>query len=101
MIEKTPKTFNARFDKETMWAIADLIAAKYGRDKTEAVGRAVMEAHARVLMHFQRCIVEQSIGVYIFPFRMRITASAITIANAKTPGLNNTRSNLPGWVVSV
>jgi hypothetical protein len=46
--EKTPKTFNARFDKETMWAIADLIAARYGRDKTDAVSRAIMEAKERL-----------------------------------------------------
>lgn len=48
MLENTPKTFNARFEKEVMWAIADLIGAKYGRDKTEAVGRAILEAKQRL-----------------------------------------------------
>lgn len=48
LIEKTPKTFNARFEKEVFWAIADLVAAKYGRDKTEAVGRAILEAKGRL-----------------------------------------------------
>ena len=48
MLEKTPKTFNARFEKEVFWAIAELVGAKYGRDKTEAVARAIREAQERL-----------------------------------------------------
>lgn len=48
-MDKVPKTFNARFSKEVFWAIADLVGAKYGRDKTEAVERAVLEARDRVM----------------------------------------------------
>ena len=48
MLEKAPKTFNARFESEVQFAIADLIAAKYGRDKTEAVSRAILEARERI-----------------------------------------------------
>ncbi len=47
-LEKTPKTFNARFEKEVFWAIAELVAGKYGRDKTEAVSRAILEAKERL-----------------------------------------------------
>lgn len=45
---EAPKTFNARFEKETQFEIADLIAESYGRDKTEAVARAIHEAWERV-----------------------------------------------------
>lgn len=48
IMEKTPKTFNARFEKEVHLAIASLLSARYGRDKTEAVSRAILEADARV-----------------------------------------------------
>ncbi len=47
-LEQTPKTFNARFEKEVFWAIADLLGAKYGRDKTEVVKRAILEAKERL-----------------------------------------------------
>ena len=47
-MDKTPKTFNARFESEVMWAIADLLNAKYGRDKTDVVARAIMEAKERL-----------------------------------------------------
>lgn len=47
-LDKTPKTFNARFESEVMWAIADLLNAKYGRDKTDVVSRAIMEAKERL-----------------------------------------------------
>lgn len=47
-MNNTPKTFNARFDKEVHLAIASLLGAWYGRDKTEVVTRAILEADARM-----------------------------------------------------
>lgn len=46
--EQTTKLCNFRFKPEVMWLIEDLVAAGYGKDKTDVVSRAIMEAKERL-----------------------------------------------------